>query len=187
MSLYQLENIRPEVAADAFVAGTARVIGRVKLGLGVSVWYGAVLRGGNEPIVVGDNSNVQEGAVLHTDPGFPLTVGAGVTIGHQAMLHGCAVGAGSLIGIRAVVLNGARIGRNCLVGAGALVTEGKEFADAMLILGYERSARPPEGERRPSRRDRAQREGANMSDPLGRPKESDVPPGGTARSARVQT
>ncbi len=135
MSLYQLENIRPEVAADAFVADTARVIGRVKLGLGVSVWYGAVLRGDNEPIVVGDNSNVQEGAVLHTDPGFPLTVGAGVTIGHQAMLHGCTVGAGSLIGIQAVVLNGARIGRHCLVGAGALVTEGKVFADGMLILG----------------------------------------------------
>ncbi|SCC95414.1 conserved hypothetical protein [Thiomonas sp. X19] len=135
MSLYQLENIRPEAAANAFVADTtARVIGRVKLGLGVSVWYGPVLRGDNEPIVVGDNSNVQEGAVLHTDPGFPLTVGAGATIGHQAMQHGCAVGAGSLIGIRAVVLNGARIGRNCL-GAGALVTEGKEFADAVPILG----------------------------------------------------
>ncbi|MDE2186913.1 MAG: gamma carbonic anhydrase family protein [Betaproteobacteria bacterium] len=135
MPLYQLENIRPQVAADVFVADTARVIGRVELGSGVSVWYGAVLRGDNEPIIVGDNSNVQEGAVLHTDPGFPLTVGAGVTIGHQAMLHGCTVGAGSLIGIQAVVLNGARIGRNCLVGAGALVTEGKEFADGMLILG----------------------------------------------------
>ncbi|NNM64405.1 MAG: gamma carbonic anhydrase family protein [Burkholderiales bacterium] len=135
MSLYQLENIRPQVATDVFVADTARVIGRVELGSGVSVWYGAVLRGDNEPIIVGDNSNVQEGAVLHTDPGFPLTVGAGVTIGHQAMLHGCTVGAGSLIGIQAVVLNGARIGRNCLVGAGALVTEGKEFADGMLILG----------------------------------------------------
>ena len=135
MPLYQLENIRPQVATDVFVADTARVIGRVELGSGVSVWYGAVLRGDNEPIIVGDNSNVQEGAVLHTDPGFPLTVGAGVTIGHQAMLHGCTVGAGSLIGIQAVVLNGARIGRNCLVGAGALVTEGKEFADGMLILG----------------------------------------------------
>ncbi|MDE1952748.1 MAG: gamma carbonic anhydrase family protein [Betaproteobacteria bacterium] len=135
MPLYQLENIRPQVAADVFVADTARVIGRVELGSGVSVWYGAVLRGDNEPIIVGDNSNVQESAVLHTDPGFPLTVGAGVTIGHQATLHGCTVGAGSLIGIQAVVLNGARIGRNCLVGAGALVTEGKEFADGMLILG----------------------------------------------------
>ena len=135
MPLYQLENIRPEVAPDAFVADTARVIGRVRLGSGVSVWFGAVLRGDNEPIVVGDRSNVQEGAVLHTDPGFPLTVGAGVTIGHQAMLHGCTVGEGALIGIQAVVLNGARIGRNCLVGAGALVTEGKEFPDGMLIIG----------------------------------------------------
>ncbi len=123
------------MATDVFVADTARVIGRVELGYGVSVWYCAVLRGDHAPILVGGNTNLQEGAVLHTDPGFPLTVGAGVTIGHQAMLHGCTVGAGSLIGIQAVVLNGARIGRNCLVGAGALVTEGKEFADGMLILG----------------------------------------------------
>lgn len=143
MSLYQLENIGPEVPPDAFVADTARVIGRVRLGSGVSVWFGAVLRGDNEPIVVGDRSNVQEGAVLHTDPGYRLTVGAGVTIGHQAMLHGCTVGEGALIGIQAVVLNGARIGRNCLVGAGALVTEGKVFEDGMLIIGSPaRAVRP---------------------------------------------
>jgi carbonic anhydrase/acetyltransferase-like protein (isoleucine patch superfamily) len=135
MNLLQLGDARPEVAADAFVADTARVIGRVSLGQGSSVWYGAVLRGDNEPIVIGARSNVQEGAVLHTDPGFPLVVAEGVTIGHQAVLHGCTVGAGSLIGIAAVVLNGARIGRDCLVGAGALVTEGKEFPDGSLIIG----------------------------------------------------
>lgn len=135
MSIFQLGTRRPEIASDVFVADTARVIGEVKLGMGVSVWYGAVLRGDNEPVVVGAGSNVQENAVLHTDPGFPLTVGEGVTIGHQAMLHGCTVGDGSLIGIQAVVLNAARIGRDCLVGAGAVVTEGKEFPDGSLILG----------------------------------------------------
>ncbi len=135
MSLYQLGEVRPEVGRDVFVADTARVIGRVRLADASSVWFGAVLRGDNEPIEIGAGSNVQDGAVLHTDPGFALQVGAGVTIGHQAMLHGCTVGDGSLIGIQAVVLNGARIGRNCLVGAGAVVTEGKEFPDGSLILG----------------------------------------------------
>lgn len=135
MLIYRLDGVTPEVSAEVFIADTARVIGRVSLGARASVWFGAVLRGDNEPIVVGENSNVQEGAVLHTDPGFPLRVGSGVTIGHQAMLHGCTVGDGSLIGIQAVVLNGARIGRNCLVGAGALVTEGKEFPDGSLIIG----------------------------------------------------
>ena len=135
MSLYQLGDVRPEVGRDVFVADTARVIGRVRLADTSSVWFGAVLRGDNEPIEIGAGSNVQDGAVLHTDPGFPLRVGRGVTIGHQAMLHGCTVGDGSLIGIQAVVLNGARIGRNCLVGAGAVVTEGKEFPDGSLILG----------------------------------------------------
>ncbi len=135
MSIFRLGEVRPQIAPDAFVADTARVIGRVELGAQASVWYGAVLRGDNEPVVLGERSNVQECAVLHTDPGYPLRIGAGVTIGHQAMLHGCTVGDGSLIGIQAVVLNGARIGRNCLVGAGALVTEGKEFPDGSLILG----------------------------------------------------
>ena len=135
MSLYQLGELRPEVGSDVFVADSARVIGRVRLGDRASVWFGAVLRGDNEPIEIGAGSNVQDCAVLHTDPGFPLRVGDGVTIGHQAMLHGCSVGDGSLIGIQAVVLNGARIGRNCLVGAGAVVTEGKEFPDSSLILG----------------------------------------------------
>ena len=135
MSMFQLGDVRPEVASEVFIADTARVIGRVRIARHASVWFGAVLRGDNEPIVLGERSNVQEGAVLHTDPGFPLSVGDGVTIGHQAMLHGCSVGDGSLIGIQAVVLNGARIGRNCLVGAGALVTEGKSFPDGSLILG----------------------------------------------------
>jgi len=117
------------------VADSAEVIGRVSLGEGASVWYGAVLRGDNEWITIGARSNVQEGAVLHTDMGSPLSLGDEVTVGHQAMLHGCTVGDGSLIGIQAVVLNGAKIGRNCLVGAGAVVTEGKEFPDNSLILG----------------------------------------------------
>ncbi len=135
MLIYRLDGVTPQVSAEVFIADTARVIGRVSLGARASVWFGAVVRGDNEPIVVGENSNVQDGAVLHTDPGFPLQIGSGVTIGHQAMLHGCTVGDGSLIGIQAVVLNGARIGRNCLVGAGALVTEGKEFPDGSLIIG----------------------------------------------------
>jgi carbonic anhydrase/acetyltransferase-like protein (isoleucine patch superfamily) len=117
------------------VADSAQLIGRVQLGIGASVWYGAVLRGDNEWITLGARSNVQECSVLHTDMGFPLTLGDDVTIGHQVMLHGCTVGDGSLIGIQAVVLNGAKIGRNCLVGAGAVVTEGKEFPDNSLILG----------------------------------------------------
>jgi carbonic anhydrase/acetyltransferase-like protein (isoleucine patch superfamily) len=135
MALYQLGADVPRLAAGAWVADSADVIGRVSLGEGASVWYGAVLRGDNEWIMLGPRSNVQEGSVLHTDMGFPLTIGADVTIGHQVMLHGCTVGDGSLIGIQSVVLNGARIGKNCLVGAGSVVTEGKEFPDGSLILG----------------------------------------------------
>lgn len=135
MSIYQFAAWRPEIAADAYVAPGAHVMGWVRLLPRASVWFGAVLRGDNEPIEIGEESNVQDGAVLHTDPGYPLTVGPRVTIGHQAMLHGCTIGEGSLIGIQAVVLNGAQIGRNCLVGAGALVTEGKVFPDGVLILG----------------------------------------------------
>ena len=135
MAIYQLGDEAPRIAATAWVADCARVIGRVEMKEGASVWYGAVLRGDNERITVGVRSNVQDGSVLHTDPGFELTLGDEVTVGHHAMLHGCTVGDGALIGIRAVVLNGARIGARCLVGAGALVTEGKEFPDGMLILG----------------------------------------------------
>ena len=135
MTSYRLGTREPRIAADAFVAPGTHVIGDVELGERVNVWFGAVLRGDNEPIVVGADSNVQEGCVLHNDPGFPLTVGRGVTIGHQAMVHGCTIGDHSLIGIQAVILNGAKIGKNCLVGANALVTEGKEFPDNSLIVG----------------------------------------------------
>jgi carbonic anhydrase/acetyltransferase-like protein (isoleucine patch superfamily) len=135
MAIYQLGEDTPRIAPGAWVAESAQVIGRVALGEDASVWWGAVLRGDNEWITLGARSNVQEGAVLHTDMGFPLTLGDGVTVGHQAMLHGCTVGDGALIGIQAVVLNGAVIGRHCLVGAGAVVTEGKVFPDGTLILG----------------------------------------------------
>ncbi|MDY0978416.1 gamma carbonic anhydrase family protein [Massilia sp. CFBP9012] len=135
MAIYQLGEHAPEIDPSAFVADTATLVGRVRLAANASVWFGTTLRGDNEPITIGENSNVQEGTVMHTDPGYPLEIGKNVTIGHQAMLHGCTVGDGSLIGIQAVVLNGARIGKGCLVGAGALVTEGKQFPDHSLILG----------------------------------------------------
>ena len=135
MAIYQLDDDIPRIADTAWVADSAQVIGRVELHEGASVWFGAVLRGDNEWITVGRGSNVQDGTVMHTDMGYPLTIGEHVTIGHQAMLHGCTIGDGSLIGIQAVVLNNAKIGRNCLVGAGALVTEGKEFPDGSLIMG----------------------------------------------------
>ena len=135
MAIYQLGDERPRIAPTAWVADSAQVIGRVSMAEGANVWYGAVLRGDNEWINLGQRCNVQEGSVLHTDMGFPMTLGDDVTVGHLVMLHGCTVGEGSLIGIKAVVLNGARIGKNCLVGAGALVTEGKEFPDNSLILG----------------------------------------------------
>jgi carbonic anhydrase/acetyltransferase-like protein (isoleucine patch superfamily) len=135
MAIYQLDDDIPHIAPTAWVADSAQVIGRVTLEEGASVWFGAILRGDNERITIGRGSNVQDGSVLHTDMGCPLTIGADVTIGHQVMLHGCTIGDGSLVGIQAVVLNNARIGRNCLVGAGALVTEGKEFPDGSLIMG----------------------------------------------------
>ena len=135
MSIYRLGDDEPQIDPSAWVADNAVLIGRVVLGPGASVWYGAVLRADNEPIVIGARCNIQESAVLHTDPGFPLTMEEGASVGHQAMLHGCTVGAGSLIGIQAIVLNGAVIGPQCLVGAGALVTEGKVFPDNSLIIG----------------------------------------------------
>lgn len=135
MAIYQLGEHVPEIDDSAFVADSATVIGKVTLQPNSSVWFGATIRGDNERITIGTNSNVQEGTVMHTDIGHPLIIGADVTIGHQAMLHGCTVGDGALIGIQAVILNGAKIGRGCLVGAGALVTEGKEFPDNMLIIG----------------------------------------------------
>ncbi|MFB9244103.1 gamma carbonic anhydrase family protein [Massilia antarctica] len=135
MAIYQLGEHAPEIHSSAYVADSASLIGKVTLEANTSVWSGATLRGDNERITIGANSNVQEGTVMHTDMGFPLTIGSNVTVGHQAMLHGCTVGDGSLIGIQAVILNGARIGKGCLVGAGALVTEGKEFPDHSLIIG----------------------------------------------------
>ncbi|MEY4764883.1 MAG: hypothetical protein RI907_1556 [Pseudomonadota bacterium] len=135
MAIYRIQDQVPDVHPTAYVAESADVIGQVTLSEGTSVWSHVTMRGDNEPIVLGPRSNVQESAVLHTDVGFPLTIGADVTVGHQAMLHGCTVGDGSLIGIQAVVLNGAKIGKNCLVAAGALVTEGKAFEDGMLIMG----------------------------------------------------
>ena len=118
-----------------WVAPDAQVMGNIVLKENASIWFGSVLRGDNDPIIIGENSNVQDGAVMHTDIGFPLTLGANVTVGHQAMLHGCTVGDNSLIGIGATVLNGAKIGRNCLIGAHALVGEGKEIPDNSMVLG----------------------------------------------------
>jgi len=135
MAIYQYDGHRPQLHDDVYVAEDATLIGKVALGQGASVWPQAVLRGDNETIEIGAGSNVQEGAVLHSDPGYPLRVGEDVTIGHQVMLHGCQIGAGSLIGIQSVILNGAVIGRNCLVGAGSLVPEGKVYPDNSLILG----------------------------------------------------
>src|SRR5690606_11499477 len=135
MTQYKLNNISPTVHESAYVANEAVLIAKVQLDAKTSIWPCAVLRGDNELIHIAEGSNVQEGAVLHTDPGFPLNVGRNVTIGHQAMLHGCSIGDGALIGIQAVILNGAVIGENCLVGAGALVTEGKVFPERSLIIG----------------------------------------------------
>ena len=135
MPIYQLGDIRPNIHESAFLTDSVTVIGEVTIKAHANIWYGVVIRGDTEPIVIGENSNVQEGTTLHTDHGCPLIIGDNVTVGHQAMLHGCIIGDGSLIGIQAVVLNDAKIGRNCLVGAGSLVTEGKEFPDNSLIIG----------------------------------------------------
>ncbi len=137
MPLYALDGVKPELPADGhyWIAPGARVIGRVRLGVDASVWFGVVLRGDNEEIYIGPGSNVQDNSVLHTDPGFPVSIGENCTIGHRAILHGCTIGDNSLIGMGATLLNGARIGANCLVGANALVTEGKSFPDNSLIVG----------------------------------------------------
>lgn len=134
--LYELDDRQVmTVGADFYVAPNASVIGAVTLGAGVSIWFNAVLRADGDTISIGDGSNVQDGAILHVDPGFPLRIGSGVTIGHKAMLHGCSVGDHSLVGINSVVLNGARIGRHCIVGANALVPEGMEIPDGSLVVG----------------------------------------------------
>jgi len=133
--IYALDGISPDVDPDAWVAPGAHVMGRVRLAAGVGIWFGAALRGDNEWIEVGEATNIQENCVLHTDMGNPLVIGANCTIGHKAMLHGCTIGAGSLIGMGATVLNGAKIGKGCLIGACALITEGKEIPDGSLVMG----------------------------------------------------
>jgi carbonic anhydrase/acetyltransferase-like protein (isoleucine patch superfamily) len=135
MTLYALGDRRPTLDPTAWVAPDAALIGAVVLQARASVWFGATLRGDNEPIVVGEGSNVQDDCVFHTDMGFPLTIGRDCTIGHKAMLHGCTIGDETLVGMGATILNGARIGRNCLIGAGALVTEGKEIPEGALVMG----------------------------------------------------
>ena len=137
MPRYALGDSQPDTpAADRYwVAPDAHVIGKVSLGEEVGIWFGAVLRGDNELISVGARTNIQEGAMLHTDMGYPATIGEGCTIGHHAIIHGCTIGNNTLIGMGATILNGARIGNNCLVGANALITEGKEFPDNSLIVG----------------------------------------------------
>lgn len=133
--IYELDGRWPSFPNDYWVAPTAVLVGDVVLGNAASIWFGAVLRGDNERILIGEGSNVQENCVLHTDMGYPLTIGAGCTIGHKVMLHGCTIGDNSLIGMGAIVLNGAKIGDNCLIGAGALITEGKVIPDGSLVMG----------------------------------------------------
>jgi carbonic anhydrase/acetyltransferase-like protein (isoleucine patch superfamily) len=137
MTVYALDGVAPSLppAGTFWIAPDATVIGNVHLDEDASIWFGAILRGDNEPIRLGARSNIQDGCVLHTDPGFPLTIAADCTIGHKVILHGCSIAEGSLIGMGATVLNGAKIGRNCLVGANALVTEGKSFPEGSLIVG----------------------------------------------------
>lgn len=137
MNVYNLGDAVPQLPGEDeyWIAPTAVVMGRVILQKNASIWFGATVRGDNDPITIGENSNVQDGSVLHTDLGVPLTIGANVTIGHMVMLHGCTIGENSLIGIGSIVLNGARIGKNCLIGANCLITEGKEIPDNSLVMG----------------------------------------------------
>ena len=133
--LYALDDKSPALGGGNWIAGNAAVIGNVVLHANASVWFGCTVRGDNDPITIGENSNVQDGSVLHTDVGVPLTIGRDVTVGHQVMLHGCTIGDNTLIGIQSVILNRARIGRNSIVGAGTLIPEGKSYPDGVLILG----------------------------------------------------
>ena len=148
MPVYALGDHAPALPPSdrLWIAPDAHVIGRVRLGEDVGIWFGAVLRGDNELIAIGDGTNIQDGATLHSDPGFPLTIGCLCTIGHRAIVHGCTIGDGSLIGMGATVMNGATIGTNCIVGANALVTEGKSFPDGSLIVGAPAKAVRPLGE-----------------------------------------
>ena len=133
--LYRLGDTKVQVEEGVWVAENAVVVGNVLLKENSSVWFNAVIRGDNDLITIGEGANIQDGSVLHSDPGSPLTVGANVTIGHKVMLHGCDIGEGSLVGINSVVLNNARIGKNCIIGANALITEGKEIPDNSLVMG----------------------------------------------------
>jgi carbonic anhydrase/acetyltransferase-like protein (isoleucine patch superfamily) len=135
MPLYFLENLSPRMGTDAWAAPSAELIGDVRLGPRASVWFGAILRGDNTPLILGEETNFQDGAIGHSDPGIPLTIGARVTVGHQAILHGCTVADDCLIGMGARILNGAVIESECIVGAGALITEGKRFERGSLIVG----------------------------------------------------
>ena len=135
MPLYSIDDVAPSLAEGAWAAPSADLIGDVRLGKRASVWFGAVIRADNTPILIGEESNFQDGAIGHSDPGAPLTIGARVTVGHQAILHGCTVGNDCLIGMGAKILNGAVLGPECLVGAGTLVTEGKQFEGGVLIVG----------------------------------------------------
>lgn len=135
MPVHKLGEKSPRLAAGVWIAPNATVIGDVRLAENVSIWWNAVLRGDNDPIAIGANSNIQDGSVLHTDEGVPLTIGRDVTVGHLVMLHGCTVGDGSLIGIKSVILNGAVIGKNCLIGANTLIPEGKVIPDGSLVMG----------------------------------------------------
>jgi carbonic anhydrase/acetyltransferase-like protein (isoleucine patch superfamily) len=135
MTLFSLDGIAPELHEDTWIAPDANLIGRIVVEAAASVWFCSTLRGDNEVITVGAGSNIQENCVLHTDMGYPLSIGKGCTIGHKVMLHGCTIGDNSLIGMGATVLNGAKIGNNCLIGAGALITEGKEIPDGSLVMG----------------------------------------------------
>jgi carbonic anhydrase/acetyltransferase-like protein (isoleucine patch superfamily) len=135
MPIYRVGDMVPTIPQSAYITDSASVIGAVTLGERCGIWFGAVLRGDNEPIRLGEETNVQECSVLHTDPGFPMDIGPRVTIGHQVMLHGCTIGEGTLIGIQAIVMNGAVIGKNSLVGAGAIITERKSFPERSLIVG----------------------------------------------------
>tara|TARA_R110002110_G_scaffold99804_2_gene254893 strand:- start:10954 stop:11484 length:531 start_codon:yes stop_codon:yes gene_type:complete len=137
MPVYAIGDLKPILPADGdyWIAPNAEVMGKVELKKNASVWFGAVLRGDNELITIGENSNVQDGAVLHTDPGSPLTLGRDVTIGHKVMLHGCTIGEGSLVGIGSIILNNTTIGKGCLIGANSLIAEGKTIPDYSMVLG----------------------------------------------------
>jgi carbonic anhydrase/acetyltransferase-like protein (isoleucine patch superfamily) len=145
MTIYALDEHQPVLpeAGRFWIAPGAHVVGRVRIGTDVGIWFGAVIRADNDTIEIGERTNIQEGALLHADPGFPIRIGAGCTIGHHAIVHGCTIGPSTLIGMGATILNGAKIGANCLVGANALVTEGKEFADGTLIVGSPAKALRP--------------------------------------------